>query len=95
MYFQEMAKAKHQQQMMYPGLYQRTNNTVTNRANDVQQLQQQQQQEYAQAQRIQQQYLAAQAAQVQAIQRAALIQNLTKQVANSSARIQQPSTRYA
>ena len=54
-----MAKAKAQQQMLYPGLYQRTNNTTTtgNRgaaAGSMQQLQQQQQQEYAQAQRIQQ-----------------------------------------
>merc|ERR1719418_196554 len=39
---QEMAKAKAQQQMMYPGLYQRTNNTSNNR-NSVQNLQQQQQ----------------------------------------------------
>jgi len=58
-YQQEMAKAKAQQQMMYPGLYQRTNNTSNSR-NNVQNLQQQQQQEYAQAQQIQQQYLQAQ-----------------------------------
>ena len=37
-----MAKAKAQQQMMYPGLYQRTNNTANSR-NNVQNLQQQQQ----------------------------------------------------
>ena len=48
-YQQEMAKAKAQQQMLYPGLYQRTNNTTTtgNRgaaAGSMQQLQQQQEQ---------------------------------------------------
>merc|ERR1712226_658539 len=104
-YQQEMAKAKAQQQMMYPGLYQRTNNTSNNR-NSVQNLQQQQQQEYAQAQQIQQQYLQAQvegrgslialqseaqAAQMQALQRAALIQNLQQQVAKNQTKRQEPS----
>ena len=90
-YQQEMAKAKAQQQMMYPGLYQRTNNT--NNRGSVQQLQQQQQNEYAQAQQIQKQYLQ-QAAQMQALQRAALIQNIQQQVAKSQSQKSQPSRYY-
>jgi hypothetical protein len=86
-----MAKAKAQQQMMYPGLYQRTNNTSNNRGS-VQQLQQQQQHEYAQAQQIQQQYLQAQAAQMQALQRAALIQNLQQQVAKNQSKGKESSS---
>ena len=82
-----MAKAKAQQQMMYPGLYQRSNNVSSNRGS-VQQLQQQQQQEYSQAQQIQQQYLQAQAAQMQVLQRAALIQNLQKQLAKDQSKTQ-------
>lgn len=89
---QEMAKAKAQQQMMYPGLYQRTNNT-TNNHGSVQQLQQQQQNEYAQAQQIQQQYLQAQAVQMQALQRAALIQNLQQQVAKNQSKGKESSSR--
>lgn len=89
-YQQEMAKAKAQQQMMYPGLYQRSNIT-SNNSGSVQQLQQQQQQEYSQAQQIQQQYLQAQAAQMQVLQRAALIQNLQQQVAKNQSKTQQPS----
>merc|ERR1719510_764222 len=84
-YQQEMAKAKAQQQMMYPGLYQRTNNTTTNRGS-VQQLQQQQQNEYAQAQQIQQQQNEYAQAQMQALQRAALIQNLQQQVAKNQSK---------
>ena len=87
-YQQEMAKAKAQQQMLYPGLYQRTNNT--NNRGSVQQLQQQQQNEYAQAQQIQKQYLQ-QAAQMQALQRAALIQNIQQQVAKSQSQKSKPS----
>ena len=90
--FKEMAKAKAQQQMMYPGLYQRTNNTTSNRGS-VQQLQQQQQNEYAQAQQIQQQYLQAQAVQMQALQRAALIQNLQQQVAKNQSKGKESSSR--
>ena len=82
-----MAKAKAQQQAMYPGLYQRTNNTSNSRGVNMNELQQQTQQEYAQAQRIQQQYLQVQAAaQVQALQRAAMIQKF-------NARNGQPSSR--
>lgn len=88
-YQQEMAKAKAQQQMLYPGLYQRTNNT--NNRGSVQQLQQQQQNEYAQAQQIQKQYLQ-QAAQMQALQRAALIQNIQQQVAKSQSQKSKPSS---
>ena len=87
-----MAKAKAQQQMMYPGLYQRSNNVSSNRGS-VQQLQQQQQQEYSQAQQIQQQYLQAQAAQMQVLQRAALIQNLQKQLAKDQSKTQPSGSR--
>merc|ERR1711997_686175 len=76
---------------MYPGLYQRTNNTSTSRGANMHDLQQQTQQEYAQAQMIQQQYLQVQAAaqvQVQALQRAAMIQKF-------NARNGQPSSSSA